>query len=51
VVLSTPIDEAGEFLSHPFVERIKEITSETMSQIRNHGEGYMPVKRESLWKE
>lgn len=31
VVLSTPIDESGEFLSQPFVERIKEVTSEVMT--------------------
>lgn len=50
-ILSTPIDQQGEFLSQPFVERIKEVTSEVMSEIRNKGEEPMPIKRESLWKE
>jgi hypothetical protein len=33
------------------VERIKEVTSEVMSEIRNKGDESMPIKRESLWKE
>jgi hypothetical protein len=51
IVLSTPIDIHGEYLSKPFVERIKEVTSEMMSIIRNHHDGIQPVKRESQWKE
>ena len=52
VVLSNPIDENGEFISQPFVERLREITSEIMSIIRNHSEGGpVPTKKESLWKE
>ena len=50
VVLSTPIDESGEFLSQPFVERIKEVTSEVMTQIRNHDEGNQPIKKDRIWK-
>ena len=50
-ILGTPIDSQGEFLSQPFVERIKEVTTEVMSEVRNKVEGPMPVKRESLWKE
>ncbi len=50
-MLSTPIDIHGEYLSKPFVERIKEVTSEMMSIIRNHHDGIQPVKRESQWKE
>jgi hypothetical protein len=50
-VLSTPIDLQGEFLSKPFVERIKEVTSEVMSDIRNRGEVIHPTKRENLWME
>ena len=51
VVLSTPIDEHGEYLSKPFVEKIKELTSEMMSDIRNNSDGPKPIKKESLWKE
>lgn len=51
VVLATPIDIYGEFLSQPFVERIKEVTSEVMSVIRNQVEGPLPIKKENLWKE
>lgn len=50
VVLSTPIDMNGEFLSQPFVERIKEATSEVMSIIRNNEDDVVPVKRADLWK-
>jgi hypothetical protein len=34
IVLTTPIDNQGEFMSQPFVDRIKEVTSELMSVIR-----------------
>jgi len=51
VVLSTPIDIQGEFLSKPFVEKLKEVTSEVMSDIRNRGEAVHPVKRENQWME
>jgi hypothetical protein len=51
LILSTPIDDQGEYLSQPFVERIKEVTSEVMSVIRNHNDLLLPVKKESLWKE
>ena len=51
VVLSTPIDLQGEFLSKPFIEKIKEVTSEVMSDIRNRGEAVHPVKRENQWIE
>jgi hypothetical protein len=51
IVLGTPIDQQGEFLSQPFVERIKEVTTEIMSAIRNHGDLVVPVKRENLWLE
>ena len=51
VILSTPIDDQGEFISQPFVDRIKEVTSEIMSVIRNHSDLLLPVKKESLWKE
>ncbi len=47
VVLSTPIDVQGEFLSKPFVDKIKEVTTEVMSDIRNCGEAVHPVKREN----
>lgn len=51
-VLSIAIDSNGEFLSQPFVDRIKEVTTEVMCEIRNKSEdGPMPVKREALWKE
>ena len=50
-VLSTPIDMNGEFLSQPFIERIKEVTSEVMSLIRNNADDVIPVKRADLWKE
>ncbi len=51
VVLSTPIDVQGEFLSKPFIEKIKEVTTEVMSEIRNRGETVHPVKRENQWME
>jgi hypothetical protein len=51
VVLSTPIDVQGEFLSKPFVDKIKELTTEVMSDIRNRGEAVHPVKRENQWME
>jgi len=51
IVLSTPIDMNGEFLSQPFIERIKEVTSEVMSLIRNNTDDVIPVKRADLWKE
>jgi hypothetical protein len=51
VVLSTPIDVQGEFLSKPFVDKIKEVITEVMSDIRNRGEAVHPVKRENQWME
>jgi hypothetical protein len=50
-ILGTPIDIQGEFLSKPFVEKIKEVTSEIMSDIRNKGDIIHPTKRENLWME
>ena len=50
-ILGTPIDQQGEFLSQPFVEKIKEVTSEVMGDIRNFNDGPVPLKRENLWKE
>ena len=44
----------GEYVSQPFVDRIKEVITEVMSVIRNKNEDgplVMPVKRENLWKE
>lgn len=51
IVLSTAIDMNGEFLSQPFVERIKEVTTEVMTLIRNRDDDVIPVKRKDLWKE
>lgn len=50
-MLSTPIDVQGEFLSKPFVDKIKEVITEVMSDIRNRGEAVHPVKRENQWME
>ncbi len=35
VMLSNPIDEFGEFMSLPFIEQLKDITSEMMTEFRN----------------
>jgi hypothetical protein len=34
VTLCTPLDQYGEFMSVPFVEQLKDVTSEVISEIR-----------------
>ncbi len=48
VVLSTQIDQNGEFLTVPFVERIKEVISQTITEIRKEDE--QPILKEDMWK-
>ncbi len=51
-VLSVAIDANGEFLSQPFVDRIKEVTTDVMSEIRNRSEDGSShgFKKETIWK-
>ena len=48
VVLNTQIDPQGEFLSIPFVDTLRELTSDIMHSIRDIDE--MPIERKDLWK-
>ncbi|CDW83820.1 rrna methylase family [Stylonychia lemnae] len=48
VVLSTQIDSQGEFLSVPFVEKMREVLSVGISEIRK--QDFQPIDREDLWK-
>jgi len=47
VTLSTKIDPYGEYMSIPFVDILKDVTSQIITEIRN--EDHMPLKPELYW--
>jgi hypothetical protein len=48
VTLSSKLDGMGEFLSVPFIESLKDITSECITEIRN--QDFNMPKPEDMWK-
>lgn len=48
VTLSTSIDAYGEFMSVPFMDILKEITSQVVTEARNRDN--VPVDKEDYWK-
>ena len=48
-ILSEPIDQWGEFLREPFVQGIKDVVSECMTEHRAKDD--MPIERKDYWKQ
>jgi hypothetical protein len=47
-VLQQPLDNFGEFMSEPFVERLKNITSSVITETRNTDT--FPIKHLDYWR-